>query len=175
MTRSQEKLRRLGIIVAFLFGTFGAIAQQATVTMKDGSVVIARLKAYSDHHLHTSSGIFELRNLQAVQFATKDEKKAGFFVEKLRATGVLVLIGDKRLEPTGTADTLPESTEITESPKRFAPSDESIAATTLGIGLGLDYGGFGLRFSQTVNDEVNLFLALGYAISRVGIDRKSVV
>lgn len=42
--------------------------------------------------------------------------------------------------------------------------------TSLGLGLGLPYGGIGIRLGTNVADELNLFGGVGYQISGVGFN-----
>lgn len=43
-----------------------------------------------------------------------------------------------------------------------------IDKSTFGVGLGLDYGGFGMNFNTSLHTNISLFGSLGYSFSEIG-------
>lgn len=73
------------------------------------------------------------------------------------------LIGFLLMTLTGLAQDGPASNEN----KKFHLSSQR-GETTLGLGIGLPYGGIGVRFGTNITSGLNLFGSLGYQLSGVG-------
>mgnify|MGYP003641829396 CR=1 FL=1 len=48
------------------------------------------------------------------------------------------------------------------------PQTSRIDKSTFGVGLGLDYGGFGMNFTTSLHTNIALFGGLGYSFSEIG-------
>jgi hypothetical protein len=60
------------------------------------------------------------------------------------------------------------TSSITSSDK--FQEDETYASSSLGLGLGLDYGGIGIKLSGALSEPVALFAGLGYNFGGVGFN-----
>lgn len=147
-------------------------AQKVVIDFRNGTQKSERLKTYSDEYLLTWSGHHHLAGIRQITFRNVDAEKAEFFVEKLRQSGIVVVIGDQKLDPLvmltdaeAEAAVVPDSLdEVHETYGRF----DKLPHGGLGIGLGMDFGGIGLRGSAYLGENVDLFGGVGYALAGVG-------
>lgn len=150
-------------LVTLLIGT-GSKAQIVTIKMRDSTLLVAKLYRYSDKYLVTSYGDFKLNAVNSVRFFGKDVQKADYYAPKLRLSGITVWIDDKRLDPLAPA----LSDRELDSLVAFINVNE-VAHGSIGLGVGLDYGGLGAQSSFYINDHVDLFVAGGYVLVGLGL------
>ncbi len=159
-TTFNAVLKVLAAIAFTLISTCG-LGQRAELKMVDSSRLVTKLKYYSDEHLHTSHGAIPYVSINSVRFNSKDRKKAAFFLEMLDSMKIKVMFTDAPITdiPTGSsklADSLAQS------------SDPPRLVGAVGLGGGLDYGGFGARGSINLLQQVALFGGLGYTEAGLG-------
>lgn len=73
--------------------------------------------------------------------------------------GVLLLVGTASLH-----------SQYYDRPTVEVETRHAKPSSTLGVGAGLDYGGFGMRLTQTFGDDVSVFAGLGYNIVGAGVN-----
>lgn len=149
-----------------------SLAQVVTITKRDSTRLTTQLYRCTDQHMFTSLGNFKLNAVNSLKFLGKDAEKANFFAPKLRLSGITVWIGNERLDPLAPylTDEELDSLEASESAKQDSVRDIVVPYGSVGVGLGLDYGGLGARGSIYLSRHLDIFMAVGYAVVDVGVN-----
>lgn len=158
------------VFIVLLLNANHSMAQVVTIVKRDSTHFAAQLSRCTNTHMFTSLGNFKLNVVSSVRFLRKDAEKANFYAPNLRLSGITVWIDNERLDPLApylTDDEL-DSLADTKSAKRDSIRDIVVPHGSIGVGLGLDYGGFGARGTFYLTPHIDLFIAAGYAIADLG-------
>ena len=135
----------------FLF--FDCIGQPAKIEFRVPSKVESTVTGISDIQLFTEAGTYGLHEIRKISFWQAEPDSLTILM--MRQNGITVFLRKQMLSPLGRKDSEPEIA----------------TPLSVGLGLGLDYGVIGIRFSALTNRRIGLFGALG-AEYNVGIDIK---
>jgi len=160
------------IILSFvlIFSLSFAKAQSTLVVLKDSVKVKTDLISTSEDQLITKAGVFSLKEIFLVRFLSEEEaQKRPVVIEKLLKNGVSVYVGVRLLTPLP-ADIVKETPTVSQEKvgNGFKDDPNPLTLPDFGIGIGLDYGGIGARFTVPLEKHLGVFLGGGYAISGVG-------
>lgn len=178
-------------------------AQQAIITMKDSARVSTEIKTIQNNLLIVKEGALSLNLIAIVQFETEDSQAVktalleGLLKENItvyfgqekfaKKTEIPVVIDTSQQVINKIADSVlvnkPVQDTIKENKIDPEESDEEILDLDdesgignlhLGIGIGLDYGGFGGRLTFIPGDasktSVGIFVATGFALNGLGFN-----
>jgi hypothetical protein len=153
-------------VVAFFIFT-SACGQKAELKLVDSSKIVTKLRFYSDEHLHTAAGAIPYSSIYSIRINSKDRKKAEFFLERLDSMQIKVIFDDAPLtgsnyQVAATGSNLSDSLRVVGRPPDLA--------AIVGVGGGLDYGGFGARGGVHFTQNVVLFGGVGYALAGLGLN-----
>ena len=149
-------------------------AQNTIIVLNDSTKVKTDIISVSDNLLFCKAGSFNLSELYSVRFLTEEEYlKREPMADKLRELKVIVYKVNQRMSPMEPAKLTPDknvasNTDLFYKDKgsKYSNDDESIA--NFGLGLGLDYGGFGGRLTFFPGQNVGVFFGGGYAVAGFG-------
>jgi hypothetical protein len=153
----------LGLVFTFL--AINTYAQKAELKLVDSSLFVTKLKYYSDEHLHTSAGAIPYSSIYSVRFNSKDRKKAEFFLEMLDSMKIKVMFSDEPVIDKS-SKSLASSSKLADSLAQSSQPPGIVAS--LGLGAGIDYGGFGIRAGLPMTQHLLLFGSVGYALAGAG-------
>lgn len=164
-------LTRSIILSLFLWVTlFTTNAQSALVVLKDSVKVKTDLISTSEDQLITRAGVFSLNEIFLVKFLNREEaQKRLTVVEKLLRQGITVYDGDEKLIMVAAPEKakVEEKTPVIQNQSNVS-EPELRKLPSIGLGVGLDYGGLGGRFAVPLSTNTSAFLSAGYAIAGFG-------
>jgi hypothetical protein len=168
-------IARATILAGMLIVSLIEVGAQGTIViLKDSVKVKTDLVSTSDDQLVTKAGVFSLNEIFSIRFLNETEaEQRPLVVEKLLRRNIKVFIGE-RLVDSLPAESIPKKSESQSPITQTKPTSSSkedpdpLTLPNIGIGLGVDYGGIGLRFSVPLEKHISVFLAGGYALSGLG-------
>lgn len=150
-------MHRLALIIFIILAWGYLFSQPATITLLNGVSRKVLFKSVSEIQLFTETDTYGLQVLKAIYF--REESPDSLSIYYMRAAGVTVYLKNSRLpafkpakENEDNTSTLPEN---------------AFGIMAIGIGMGLDYGGFGSRITITPGGPVGLFMGLGYNLDEL--------
>ena len=173
----NRKLTGLAMALAFfLIGNLELRGQTTMIKLVDSTRVSTDIVNVSSRSLFTEAGSFNLTEIYSVTFLSEIEYQKRVSVARfLNEFGIVIYIKDIKLRPAPkdvVADNRNKYAEedklVISKPSGFSESDYSYFR--FGAGLGIDYGGFGARFTVLPSKYVGVFLAGGYAIAGFGVN-----
>lgn len=172
------------LIVVLLLITTASQAQPVMIRFVIGSELATTMTEVTGEHIDTEAGPYYFKDVQRLTFQMNLPDSAA--LEKLTSHGIEIYLRSKRVTPLIIRKTAPPpppqkspgdtSNAATKErpankppPTREAiPEREYSASSAGGFGLGLDYGGIGLKLTLNPTDVVSFFGGLGYNLNKIG-------
>lgn len=167
------------LIVLCLAVGMPALAQPMTIKFAIGSELATTLTGVTDEVIDTEAGPYYFKDVQRLTFQVSLPDSTT--IERLRQKNIEVYLRSKRVTPLVTkAAPVPVSPEKPVAKKDSAsvpesrpasivlPQREYRAKSSAGIGLGLDYGGIGMKVTLAPTSPVSVFGGLGFNLDKVG-------
>ncbi len=164
------------VLVSFFISHLELRGQTTLIKLVDSTRVSTDIVNVSSRSLFTEAGSFNLTEIYSITFLSEIEYQKKVTVARfLNEFGILIYIKQikLRLAPTevvaaNRSKYAEEDRLVIEKPSRALESEYSYFR--FGAGLGIDYGGFGVRLTVLPSKYVGLFLAGGYAIAGFGLN-----
>lgn len=145
------KLRSFLIIFCFAFVMSPTShAQKVDLNFFAGNRIKTNMTEVTSIQMFTTDGIFALSQLKSASFWETFPDSASIF--KMRKGGVAVYLRNERKAPIVERDTVQQFTSI----------------ASLGIGLGIDYGGIGAKLELFPSAPIGLFVGFGNNLEGTG-------
>lgn len=145
---------RFALFISFIFVGVLCFGQPANVTLKNGMKLKVVVTAVSEIQLFTNLETYSLNQIQAIYFW--EDQPDSVSILTLRENGVVVYLQNNRLAPIPKPKAVRNKKEVEDSNASF------------GIGIGLDYGGVGTKFSLFPTSPLGLYAGVGYNFYEVG-------
>ncbi len=168
--------------VLFLLITTSSMAQPVMIKFTIGSELATTMTEVTEEHIDTEVGPYYFKDVQRLTFQMNLPDSAT--LEKLTSKGIEIYLRTKRVTPLiikksapppartkSPVDSTQEAPATATKPNAApdaAPSREYSATSAGGVGLGLDYGGIGLKLTLNPTEVVSLFVGLGYNLNKIG-------
>ncbi len=140
----------------------------------------------TDEYLNTEDGPYSFTDIQRLTFQINLPDST--VIQKISSRGIEIYLRSKRVSPfvvkeapPKPAPEKPKADSLSQSPstintekskilsQEVGPTPQEYSAkTTAGLGLGLDYGGIGMKLTLGATSGVSMFGALGYNFHKVG-------
>lgn len=140
-----------GLILAMIL-SIGCFAQPANIFFHRGIEVRTKVTAITEVQLFTDNGVFTFDQILRINFWEEAPDSAA--VMTLRTNGIAVYLKRQRLAPIV---------------KKVIESDYH-SVGSVGIGLGLDYGGIGARVTMLPAGPVSFFVGMGSNLADIGVN-----
>ncbi|CAN5340385.1 hypothetical protein BH09BAC3_BH09BAC3_07640 [soil metagenome] len=168
----RMSIKKKLMLIAFIILSFWkSYSQEALITLKDSLKIRTELVAIKGIYLITKSGTLGINEIYSFRFANEGELERNPELSKdLLNTGIIIYIGNEKLKSIQ-SDEWAKKLQVHEpvAPTPETPK-EDVEVASFGVGVGLDYGGLGGRFSYQVNPQLGAFISGGYAIAGVGFN-----
>ncbi|MBL7851936.1 MAG: hypothetical protein JNN04_13625 [Cyclobacteriaceae bacterium] len=176
-------ITRLALIFVWLVAG-PALAQPVMIRFVIGSELATTMTQVTDEHIDTEVGPYYFKDVERLTFQMTLPDSAT--VEKLKAKGIEIYLRSKRITPVRKAEPPPPApvpAKSTVDTVRATPAEkprdaskvrpqtttrEYSAETSVGLGLGIDHGGFGMKLTLGATSMVSVFGGLGYNLHKIG-------
>lgn len=158
-----------------LMATAMAFAQPMTIKFTIGSELGTTLTGVTDEVIDTEAGPYYFKDVMRLTFQMTLPDSS--ILEKLRQKNIEVYLRSKRVTPLVTKAAPSNAAPIKEDtrpPETVIPRPDNSAKqgyhakTAGGVGLGLDYGGIGMKLTLEASGPISLFGGLGYNLDKLG-------
>jgi hypothetical protein len=162
-----------------------ALAQPVMIKFVIGSELATTMTKVTDEHVDTEAGPYYFKDIERLTF--QSNLPDSLTIETLKNRGIEVYLRSKRITPyvhkpapsppptKPSADTTKTKPVKKPVKKDQAPAtisrmvkQEYTAETAVGIGLGIDYGGLGMKLTLGATSTVSVFGGLGYNLHKIG-------
>lgn len=146
-----------------------AMGQNTVLILHDSVKIKTDLVSISEDQLFIKDGTLSLNEIYSVRFLNPSEaSQRSVLVEKLLSKGILVYAGNELLvyqkpENVVSPNRSKENRPLPEEQQKYQ-EEELLSRASFGVGLGLDYGGIGVRFTFIPDPHVGIFGAGGFAL-----------
>lgn len=160
-----------------------ALAQPVMIKFVIGSELATTMTQVTDEHIDTEAGPYYFKDVQRLTFQMTLPDSVT--IDKLKSKGIEIYLRSKRItpirksEPPPPAPAKPAGEAVTAAPEEKAqptpkvtnqdtPPRDYSAETAVGVGLGLDYGGIGMKLTLAATSTLSVFGGLGYNLHKIG-------
>jgi hypothetical protein len=164
-------MKYLFLTVCCVVVFYNSKAQEALITLRDSVKIKTDLISMTDSHIKSKAGTFGIGEVYSVRFSSRAEaeKNPELLKQILTTTPIRVYENDKLIPSQHVPSAVAPAHQQKESvlAKRIIES-QGKPVGSFGLGIGLDYGGFGGRFTLNPSKYVGIFAAGGYVVAGFG-------
>jgi hypothetical protein len=161
-----------------------ALAQPVMIKFVIGSELATTMTKVTDEHVDTEVGPYYFKDIERLTFQMNLPDSAS--LEIIKAKGIQVYLRSKRITPYVRKEAPPppptpvQKDTLSTPPAKTSPKKASPASATrvvkenysaesaVGLGLGLDYGGIGMKVTLGATSTLSVFGGIGYNLHKVG-------
>jgi len=167
-------MKRLIFLFVFLSGS-SVLAQPMTIRFTIGSELATTLTGVTDEQIETNDGPYYFKDISRLTFQMNLPDSAT--LQKLETHGLELYLRSKRISafvvrsaPARPKSSVPGDTSRMHSTPTQAARKPQPSTASIGLGLGLDYGGIGMRLTMWSNSTISAFGAVGYNLDGAGFN-----